>query len=124
MIAFMSPKLRLLSVVALLFLFAPLHSKAREEWRNLVAGSAWTSGETYAFGYATYEIACEQGRSCGVGSGISIAGKPLGEKKTFTGIDKQLVIGVGVLMFRAADGRGEVRIQFRKSDSANIPVVW
>jgi hypothetical protein len=97
------------------------------EWHVVSADSEWTWGEDYAFAYATYAIACEPNRSCGVGTGVSVNHHPLGSKTTIHGVDTVTVVGIGSIHFRAADGKGPVQVQFVLTDRALAtlpPLTW
>jgi hypothetical protein len=96
-----------------------------EEWHEVVAAQDWKWGEDYAYAYANYIVACEPKRVCGVATGISVAGKPLGSKHSVVGTQRILVIGIGSIRFRASDGKGPVHVRFLLSDKelASLPSI-
>jgi len=114
----MRPNLQNCAVFALLTIAAPTTSAGEDNWHVVVAGSEWSWGEDYAFAYAKYIVACEPGRSCGIGTGISINKHPLGSKQTIVGVGEVAVFGIGSIHFRAADSKGPVRVKFLMTDKA------
>jgi hypothetical protein len=100
---------------------------AGDSWREVSADSDWKWCDNYIFLYAKYVVACEAGRVCEVGSGVSFKGKPRGSTKKFEGSTEATVIGIGALYVRAYDGKGPVKVQFLLTDSKVIDlpkVTW
>jgi hypothetical protein len=94
------------------------------DWVRKVATSEWTWFEDYAFAWATYVVACEPARSCQVGMGVFAFGAPRGEKISFTGEREILVVGIGALHIRAADGRGPVKAAVAPKKVGLIKISW
>lgn len=95
-------------------------SYAGDRWVLKTASDRWTWLEDYAYFSATYQLVCEPDRECEFGSGMKIGGKPRGTKSKFMGERRISVYGLGAIHVRAADGRGDVKVQMRQSESENF----
>lgn len=93
-------------------------------WVRKTTGEEWTWFEDYAFTWATYVVACEPGRTCQVGMGVFAFGAPRGEKLSFVGEREILVIGIGALHVRPADGKGPVKAAIAPKEAGLITISW
>ena len=87
-----------------------------------IDGPGWQWAEDYVFATANYVVACPPNRRCEVRMGISIFGKPRGEKVEFAGELEIMVVGAGALHFRIVDGQGPCAVAFALK--SNRPVSW
>lgn len=94
------------------------------DWVRKTTGADWTWFEDYAFAWATYLVACEPGRTCQVGMGVFAFGTPRGEKLSFSGEKEVLVIGIGALHIRPADGKGPVKAAIASKQAGLIKIRW
>lgn len=112
-----------IAVLALALLQHPIAADAAG-WVRKTTKTEWTWFEDYAFAWATYVVACEPGRSCQVGMGIFAFGAPRGEKVSFAGEREILVIGIGALHIRPADGQGPVKAAIAQKEAGLMKVRW
>lgn len=110
-------------VVAALLL-AVAGAMAERDWVRKVTGNDWTWFEDYVFAWATYVVACEPGRTCQVGMGLSVWGEPRGEKIRFEGEREILVVGAGAIHIRPADGKGPVKAALAPKSAGLLSISW
>lgn len=110
------------SALVLALSITPAHPA--QDWVRKTTSDDWTWFEDYVFAWATYVVACEPGRTCQVGMGISMFGEPRGEKLRFTGEREITVIGAGAIHMRPADGKGPVKAALAPKKSGLISVTW
>jgi hypothetical protein len=93
-------------------------------WVKKSTSEDWTWFEDYVYAWAKYAVACEPDRRCQVGMGVYAFGEPLGEKMRFNGQIEVLVIGIGSLHIRPADGKGPVKAAIAQKGAGLIEVSW
>jgi hypothetical protein len=110
--------------VVVVVLLAAAGAMAERGWVRKVAGNDWTWFEDYVYAWATYVVACEPGRTCQVGMGLSLWGEPRGEKIRFDGEREILVVGAGAIYIRAADGKGPVKAALAPKSAGLLSISW
>ncbi len=82
----------------------------------------WTWLADYGFPYSEWTIHCEEGRKCRVGMGVSIGGKPRGERITFENHKTFFTVGVGAIKVKVADGQGDCLIKLKQGKHGYFPL--
>ncbi len=119
----MKLKARTVFITAAFSLMAGI-AGASVTWVKKTTTEDWTWFEDYVYAWATYVVACEPERTCQIGMGIFSFGEPRGEKIRFTGETEILVVGIGSLHIRPADGRGPVKAAIAQKDAGLIKINW
>lgn len=106
------------------FLLSVASTASAQDWVRKVAGPDWQWYEDYAVLTGTYVVACEPQRSCEVGTGWMVSGKPRGGVTRFEGQREISVFISGSIHMRAADGKGPVKAALLPKGVRPFSLTW
>ncbi|HHZ6826813.1 MULTISPECIES: hypothetical protein [Klebsiella] len=111
-------------IASIISMIVSTASASETMWVKKTTDTDWTWFEDYYYPWASYIVACEPERTCQVGMGIYSFGAPRGEKIRFNGQTEILVIGVGSIHIRPADGQGPVKAAIAQKKAGLATITW
>ena len=87
-----------------------------------LVGNGWTWFTDYAYAYSEWTLNAEPARQCEVGLGLKAFGKPLGQRKRFSGHVKVTSLGIGAVHARVVDGKGSCLVRLDQGDAGAISI--
>ncbi len=109
-------------LVAILLSTLSISSGYAQDYVCKNVGSSWTWFSDHFVASVKYVSVGQAGRRYEVGTGVSIAGHPLGWRETYSGQAEFSAWGMGSVHIRAADGGGPFKVCLATGDISPITI--